>query len=134
MVSGLETLASDLVLLGDASEITHVLSQMLSGLDDTETRSLSMGLHVLAQMVDGKRPVYTPSETELATLAGLAARCLESRESGVRMDAVGLGVAVHGRVGEQRFWSAVKGDVGEDGKSLITYYVVKRQREGGVAA
>lgn len=135
MVSGLETLASDLVLLGDASEITHVLSGMLSDLDDSAVgaaRSLSMGLHVLAQMVDGKRPVYVPAENELGTLAGLAARCLESRESGVRMDAVGLCVALHGRVGEQRFWEAVRG-VGEDGKSLITYYVVKRQREAGAA-
>ncbi|KAH8912868.1 ARM repeat-containing protein [Coniochaeta sp. PMI_546] len=135
MVSGLETLASDLVLLGDASEITHVLARMLSDLDDSAVgaaRSLSMGLHVLAQMVDGKRPVFVSSESELSTLAGLAARCLESRESGVRMDAVGLCVALHARVGEQRFWEAVRG-VGEDGKSLITYYVVKRQREAGAA-
>jgi CLIP-associating protein 1/2 len=138
MVSGLETLAADLVLLGDAPEITHVLGRMLGELanDDATVvgaaRTLSMGLHVLAQMVDGKRPVYVPAETELATLAGLAARCLESRESGVRMDAVGLCVALHGRVGEQRFWDSVRG-VGDDGKSLITYYVVKRQREAGNA-
>lgn len=135
MVSGLETLAADLVLLGDASEITLVLGRMLAALDDSvagAARSLSMGLHVLAQMVDAKRPVYVPTETELDVLAGLAARCLESRDSGVRMDAVGLCVALHARVGEQRFWGAVRG-VGEDGKSLITYYVVKRQREAGAA-
>lgn len=139
MVSGLETLASDLVLLGDASEIAHVLGRMLSGLVDDASagpaaRTLSMGLHVLAQMVDAKRlPSYEPTEAELAALAGLAAACLGSKESGVRMDAVGLCVALHGRVGEQRFWEAVRG-VGEDGKSLITYYVVKRQREAGAAA
>ena len=137
MVSGLETLAAELVLLGDASEIAHVLGRMLGGLlaDDESgdvgaARSLSMGLHVLAQMVEGKRPVYVPAEGELATLAGLAARCLGSRQSGVRMDAVALCVALHGRVGEQRFWEAVRG-VDDDGKSLITYYVVKRQREAG---
>jgi CLIP-associating protein 1/2 len=140
MVSGLETLASELVLLGDASEITHVLSGMLSGLVGEAAagaaRSLSMGLHVLAQMVDHKKPAFVPSESELAGLAGLAGRCLESADSGVRMDVVGLCVALHGRVEEARFWEAVKG-VGEDGKSLITYYVVKRQRErardGGVS-
>lgn len=128
MVSGLETLAAELVVLGDAGEMTLVLSRMLSGLPEGESRSLSMGLHVLAQMVDGKRG-FVPNDAELATLSTLAGRCLGSRDSGVRMDAVGLCVALHGRVGEQRFWASVKG-VGEDGKSLITYYVVKRQREG----
>jgi CLIP-associating protein 1/2 len=48
------------------------------------------------------------------------------------MDAVLLCVALHARVGDARFWEAVKG-VKEDPKSLITYYIVRRQREGGAA-
>jgi CLIP-associating protein 1/2 len=63
----------------------------------------------------------------------LAARCLESVESGVRMDAVNLCVSLHARVGEDKFWSAL-GGVKDDPKSLITYYIVKRQREVAAAS
>lgn len=134
IVPGLEQLAADLVLLGDASEITAVLTRMLGQLDAEDVsvaRSLSMGLNVLAQTVDVKRPVFMPSDAELNTLAGLAGRCLLSKESGVRRDAVGLCVALHGRVGDGRFWEVVRdvGCVGDDEKSLITYYVEKRRRE-----
>jgi CLIP-associating protein 1/2 len=47
------------------------------------------------------------------------------------MDAVQLCVAMHARVGEKKFWSVMKG-VEDDPKSLITYYIVKRQREAAV--
>lgn len=129
IVSGLELLADELVTLGDASEITVVLSRMLSGMDvdATASRSLSMGLHVLKEMVEVRRQ-FVPSAAELDTLAGLAGRCLESLESAVRMDAVQLCVTLHERVGDGKFWEAMKG-VRDDPKSLITYYVVKRQRE-----
>lgn len=131
MVSGLELLADELVTLGDASEITVVLTRMLSGTDAADapgSRPLSMGLHVLKEMVDAK-PAFMPSDAELGSLSGLALRCLDSPESGVRMDAVQLCVALHARVGEQLFWEAMRG-IKDDPKNLITYYIVKRQREG----
>ncbi|KAK5660417.1 hypothetical protein OQA88_12960 [Cercophora sp. LCS_1] len=129
IVSGLELLADELVALGDASEMTLVLSKMLGTMeaDPSSSRSLSMGLHMLKEMVEVRKD-FTPSSMELDILAGLTGRCLESTESGVRMDAVQLCVALHERVGEQRFWEAMRG-VREDPKSLITYYVVKKQRE-----
>ena len=139
IVSGLELLAADLAGLGDASEIVLVLCRMLSVMDVDDaggagaSRSLSMGLHVLREMLDARGAAFVPSDAELAALAGLAGRCLESLESAVRMDAVLLCVALHARVGDARFWEALKG-VKEDPKSLITYYIVKRQRETGVAA
>ncbi|KAK4156509.1 clasp N terminal-domain-containing protein [Chaetomidium leptoderma] len=151
MVSGLELLAADLAALGDASEIVLVLSRMLltaaAAMDDVvhddaaaapppplgTDRSLSMGLHVLGEMMDARGAAFSPSGPELDALASLAARCLESRESAVRMDAVLLCVALHARVGDARFWEAVKG-VKEDPKSLITYYIVRRQREVGATA
>ncbi|KAK4193777.1 protein STU1 [Podospora australis] len=135
MVSGLELLASELVTLGDASEIALVLSRMLSTMDvdaPAGSRSLSMGLHVLKEMMDARGAAYVPADTELEALASLASRCLESLESAVRMDAVLLCVALHARVGDVRFWEAVK-EVKEDPKSLITYYIVRRQREQGIA-
>ncbi|KAL2259401.1 hypothetical protein VTK26DRAFT_6928 [Humicola hyalothermophila] len=110
-------------------------------------KSLSMGLHVLSEtLLDssgnggngeaaagvGTAGSFALSDAELGALAGLAARCLESLDSAVRMDAVALCVALHARVGDARFWEAVKG-VKEDPKSLITYYIVRRQREMGAA-
>jgi CLIP-associating protein 1/2 len=148
MVSGLELLATDLVALGDPAEMVTVLTRMLAGMDvdggvggaggggnSAEGRSLSMGMHILREMLDSRAgPAgYVPSEGELQVLAGLAARCLESLESAVRMDAVLLCVAIHARVGDAKFWEAVKG-VRDDPKSLIMYYITKRQREMGAAA
>ena len=129
IVSGLELLADELVTLGDAAEMTIVLSRMLGAMDmdAAASRSLSMGLHVLKEMVDTRKQ-FMPSASELELLATLSGRCLESSESAVRMDAVQLCVALHERVGDARFWEAMKG-VRDDPKSLITYYVVKRQRE-----
>ena len=134
IVSGLELFADELVTLGDASEITLVLSRMLGAMDVDNAagfRSLSMGLHVLKEMIDA-RGQFLPSDGELTTLAKLTSRCLESLESAVRMDAVQLCVALQSRVGDARFWEAMKG-VRDDPKSLITYYIVKRQRERDAA-
>ncbi|KAI1482422.1 ARM repeat-containing protein [Daldinia eschscholtzii] len=136
IVSGLELLADELVTIGDEAEIAVTMTRNLSSMDmDTSGhRSLSMGLHVLKELVDSRSSSFTPSESEVAGLLGLATRCLESKESGVRMDAVQLCVALHARLGEARFWESMK-NVKDDPKSLITYYIVKRQREnGGVAA
>lgn len=135
VVSGLELLADELVTLGDGSETVVVLTRRLQACSDVSTegcRTLSMGLHVLKEMLD-KRPEYVPTSTELLQLTGLAGRCLESGDSGVRMDAVKFCVALHARVGEAAFWEAMAG-IKDDPKSLITYYIVKKQREDGVVA
>ncbi|ORY62939.1 STU1 protein [Pseudomassariella vexata] len=134
IVSGLELLADELVTIGDADEITVTMTRRLSSMDTDAKgcRSLSMGLHVLKQLID-TRTTFVPNEAEIHDLAALASRCLESKESGVRMDAVQLCVALHSRLGENTFWESMK-SVKDDPKSLITYYVVKRQREGQAAA
>lgn len=130
IVSGLELLADELVTLGDAQEMATVLTRRMAGMKASDAaggRSLTMGLHVLKEMVDLKDD-FVPTDAELGDMAGLCTRCLESSESGVRMDAVQLCVALHARAGDARFWEAMK-DVKDDPKSLITYYIVKRQRE-----
>ncbi|TGJ80370.1 hypothetical protein E0Z10_g8393 [Xylaria hypoxylon] len=129
IVAGLELLADELVHIGDADEMTVTMTRSLGqmDLDTVGYRGLSMGLHVLKELIDS-RPSFIPTEREIAGLTGLASRCLESKESGVRMDAVHLCVALHARLGDARFWECMK-MVREDPKSLITYYVVKRQRE-----
>ncbi|KAF5673776.1 stu1 [Fusarium heterosporum] len=130
IVSGVEVLADELVTIGDGSEIVVVLTKRLQSVEGSSvegSRILSTGMHVLRTMLD-KRPNFVPTDTELGQLAALAGRCLVSSDSGVRMDAVQLCVALHSRVGEQVFWAALK-DVQDDPKSLITYYIVKRQRE-----
>ena len=134
IVSGLELLADELATIGDGSEIIVVLTKRLQSCTDASPpgcRTLGMGLHVLKAMLD-RRAEFRPSQGELAKLTSLAGQCLESADSGVRMDAVQLCVALHSRAGEPMFWDAMK-DVKDDPKSLITYYIVKRQREQGTA-
>jgi CLIP-associating protein 1/2 len=86
-----------------------------------------MGLHVLRELLDVKKG-FVPTDEDVATMCRLTSRCIDSSESGVRLDAVQLCVAIHAGVGETRFWSPM-GGIKDDSKSLITYYIVKRQRE-----
>ena len=133
VVSGLELLANELVTLGDGSEITIVLTRRLQSCTDETVegcRTLSMGLHVLKEMID-QRGEFVPADGELAQLTSLSSRCLDSADSGVRMDAVKFCVSLHDRVGDAEFWDAFK-NVKEDPKSVITYYIVKKQRERGL--
>ena len=134
IVSGLELLADELVTLADPRQTLDTITAQLKNEHMTLAgcRTLSMGLHVLKQTLDARKE-FVPSDEEVGEMCRLAARCLESSESGVRMDAVQLCVAVHARVGESRFWSALSG-VRDDPKSLITYYIVKKQREVAAAS
>lgn len=135
IVSGIELLSDELVLLSDPSEMVMVLAKRLSGCTDSTTegrRALNMGLHVLKSMLE-KREEVLLADGELAQLASLAGRCIESSDSGVRMEAVQLCVSLYYRIGEARFWESMR-DVKDDPKSLITYYVVKKQRELGTAS
>ncbi|KAB8303449.1 hypothetical protein EYC80_004872 [Monilinia laxa] len=130
IVSGLELLADELVTLSSPRD---TISTILTSLTNEEMtlegcRKLSMGLHILKQTLDIKTEVEM-EDAEIDSILELAAKCLESKESGVRLDAVVLCVSTHARIGEARFWSGIGGRVSGDPKSLITYYIVKRQRE-----
>jgi len=129
IVSGLELLADELVTLVNPEETTTTITDLLQAEEMTPEgcRTLSMGLHVLKELLDATMS-FVPTDAEMSNMGRLAMRCLHSSESGVRMDAVQLCVAMHARVGEKKFWSVMKG-VEDDPKSLITYYIVKRQRE-----
>ncbi|KAF7560519.1 hypothetical protein G7046_g3604 [Stylonectria norvegica] len=84
IVSGLELLADELVTIGDGSEIVVVLTRRLQLCDAAaaeDCRILSTGLHVLRAMLD-KRTQFVPTDSELAQLAALAGRCLDSADSG----------------------------------------------------
>jgi CLIP-associating protein 1/2 len=132
IVSGLELLADELVALANPEETTTTITDLLQGEEMTQEgcRTLSMGLHVLKELLDATMS-FVPMDAEISNMGTLAMRCLHSSESGVRMDAVQLCVAMHARVGEKKFWNVMKG-VEDDPKSLITYYIVKRQREAAV--
>lgn len=129
IVSGLELLADELVTIADPREVADTITTQLQHEEMAleGCRTLSMGLHVLKELLEVKED-FVPDDDEVNEMCKLAARCLESSDSGVRMDAVQLAVCVHAKVGESRFWSAL-GGVRDDPKSLITYYIVKRQRE-----
>lgn len=130
IVSGLELLCDELVSLADPQHTTSSIVTKLQHQKMTVEgcRSLSMGLHILKTVLE-KKESFTPDGEIVERMCELAARCLESEDSGVRMDAVMLCVVVHERVGEDDFWNEMEGLKG-DPKSLITYYVEKRRREG----
>ncbi|KAK1596331.1 clasp N terminal-domain-containing protein [Colletotrichum navitas] len=135
IVSGLELLAEELVALGDPHEIVVVMVKLLQSKQDSSiegSRCLATGLHVLKELLD-KRTGFTASEGELAQMGGLAGRCIESTDSGVRMGAVQLCVALHSRIGDGPFWELIKG-AKDDPKNLITYYIAKKQRESSAVA
>ncbi|KAG9230796.1 hypothetical protein BJ875DRAFT_487625 [Amylocarpus encephaloides] len=129
IVSGLELLADGLVTLAAPQQTTDTITaRLLNEKTTTEgCRTLSMGMHVLKELLEAKTD-FNPSDGEVQEMSKLTARCIDSAESGVRLDAMQLCVSVHARVGEGRFWAAM-GGVKDDSKSLITYYIVKRQRE-----
>lgn len=134
IVSGLELLADDLITLAEPKATITAISTRLQKEDMTVEgcRILSMGLHVLKSLIESNK-TFVPDDEEMAELCKLASRCLECSESGVRMDAVQLCVALHAQVGETPFWTKLEG-VKDDPKSLITYYIVKRQREVAASA
>jgi len=129
IVSGLELLADDLVSLSDPDETMMTITCLLQSEEMSQKgcRTLNMGLHVLKELLDSK-PSFVLSDSESEELGKLAVRCLESNESGVRMGAVQLCVTIHARLGEKSFWRMMTG-VKDDPRSLITYYIVKKQRE-----
>lgn len=131
IVSGLELLAKDLLALASPKETLNAITARLlresESIDLESSRTLSLGLCILKELLEFKDQ-FMPSEGQVMDMGRLAERCIESSESGVRMDAVLLCVGVHGRVGEGRFWRSVEG-VGDGGKSLVTYYIVRRERE-----
>ncbi|KAI1007191.1 hypothetical protein K3495_g1028 [Podosphaera aphanis] len=130
IVSGLELLSNELLSLAEPSSTANIISAHLKMQDTTplhDSRSLSIGLHMLKELLNTKEG-FIPSETLVAEMCSLAVTSLESNESGVRLDAVQLCVALHAKVGEGIFWKAL-GDMRDDPKSLLTYYIVKHQRE-----
>jgi CLIP-associating protein 1/2 len=133
IVSGLELLANELVTLANPKEATNSIIALLTGAQMTQEgcRTLSMGLHVLKELLDSTMS-FVPSDEEIENVGKLTSRCLESGDSGVRMDAVQLCVALHARVEEKRFWG-VMNSIKDDSKSLIMYYIVKRQRESAAS-
>ncbi|CAG8953942.1 hypothetical protein HYFRA_00010903 [Hymenoscyphus fraxineus] len=131
IVSGLELLANDLITLAPPKDtLTAVTTRLLNESESMTTEScrvLSLGLCILKELLEVKEQ-FMPSENAVNEIGRLAARCIESTESGVRLDAVLLCVGVHARVGDARFWRALE-EVADGTKSLVTYYIVKRQRE-----
>ncbi|OAQ99792.1 hypothetical protein LLEC1_07217 [Akanthomyces lecanii] len=89
------------------------------------------GLELLADELvgigDGSEIVVVLTR-QLQDITDATTEGCRSLSMGVRMDAVKFCVALHARVGEAKFWDALSG-IQDDPKSLITYYIVKRQRE-----
>lgn len=133
IVSGLDILASELVTLGSPEGTANTIITVLQNQEMSVEgcRMLSMGLRVLTELLDTATS-WAHTDIEISNLANLAVRCLESTDSRVRMDATHLCVALHMCIGENNFWNQVMG-IKDDPKNLVTYYIVKRQKESKVS-
>ncbi|KAG9247777.1 hypothetical protein BJ878DRAFT_414213 [Calycina marina] len=129
IVSAMEKLADILVTLADPKETSNNIVKSLHSTTSTVEgcRTLSMGLYVLKQLIEAKSK-YIPSDGEASGIGKLAAKCLDSSDSGVRMDAVQLCVSLDARIGEASFWGALEG-LKDTSRNLITYYIAKHQNE-----
>ncbi|CCU74302.1 CLIP-associated protein [Blumeria hordei DH14] len=127
IVSGLEILSTELIMLAEPSSTVNFICAQIKTRDTSPQgcRGLSMGLHILKELLSINLDFHF-SEVQLANICALVMECLDSNESGVRMDAVQLSVAIHTTVGDKRFWEVLD-DVREDPKSLIAYYIMKQQ-------
>jgi CLIP-associating protein 1/2 len=133
IVGGLDKLATEMVILGDSKDIAHTILRRLQAQDMTTEgcRSLSMGMQILKSMMSGPA-TYTPTDEQAESIASLLISCLESSDSGVRMAAVKVAVALHTKIGGEAFWR-IMGEVKQDPKNLIYYYIEKGQKEAAVA-
>lgn len=128
IVSGLELLARELVTLAEPHITVKSIVALLDAEDvtsDAGCKTLSMGLHTLKELINAK-PDFVP--TDIGEMSGLASRCIGGAHSGVRMDAMGFIVALYARLGEERFWREF-GPLSGDYKSLITYYVARKEKD-----
>merc|ERR1711964_713782 len=82
--SGLELLADELVTLSNPQQTSETITTHLQNKEMTLEgwRTLSMGLHVLKELLEVKKD-FAPNDVEVEEMCKLAARCLESSESGV---------------------------------------------------
>lgn len=129
----LEGVSEDFVVLADAQQTINSLTPSLLEVDMSGEgyQKLMLGSYVLEQLLK-KSPPYMPEDAEIQELGKLAVKCLNSKDSGVRMRASSFCVPFHGRVGDQRFWKAIDG-VEDGSKSLLTYYIERGAREASPA-
>ena len=125
----LEGVSEDFVVLADARQTIDSLTPSLMEVDMNGEgyQKLMLGSYVLEQLLKNC-PTYMPDDNEIAELGRLAVKCLNCKDSGVRMRASSFCVPFHARVGDQRFWHSIDG-VEDGSKSLLTYYIEKGARE-----
>ncbi|KAI1330990.1 clasp N terminal-domain-containing protein [Xylariaceae sp. FL0255] len=126
VVHGIEKFAPELAKIGDhgnnAMSVIRVLQSM--DLDTADPHTLNMGLLILKELIDLG---FVPNESEVNAIAGLAYRCLEAKDSLIRMDAVHLCVSLHDCIGDAPFWRSAP--YTSQMRSIITYYYTTKQRE-----
>lgn len=142
IVCGLEETSETIVAQCDPlSSLDAVLDLLeVEPADDSDT--LFMSLYVLAGLLHRVSSVASTANPDHARdertsphqkvrLGNVAASCLRNTNPDVRRAVVEFVLELHDVVGDkERFWSLIDG-VGEDHRSLITYYLARREKAFG---
>jgi CLIP-associating protein 1/2 len=136
MVCGLEETSETIVAQCDPLPSVDAVLDLLEVEPHDDSDTLFMSLYVLAGLLH--RVSSNPDSRGESTishqnvrLGNVAARCLRSTNPDVRRGVVEFVLELHDAVKDKaRFWSLIDG-VGEDHRSLITYYLARREKTYG---
>ena len=137
IVCGLEETSESIVAQCDPLPSLDAVLDLLEAEPHDDSDTLFMSLYVLAGLLHRISSLTSsdPDSQDGSTdshqnvrLGNVAAKCLRNTNPDVRRAVVEFVLELHDAVREkERFWSLIDG-VGEDHRSLITYYLARREK------
>ena len=137
IVCGLEEAAETIVAECDPVRNIDAVLDLLETEPRDESDTLFMGLYILAGLLHrvsatalakpGSADPLTSAEQN-QRLGNVAARCLKDANPDVRRAVVEYALELHDAVRDKPSFWALIGGVGEDHRSLITYYLARREK------
>lgn len=138
IVCGLEETSETIVAQCDPLPSLDAVLDLLEAEPHDDSDTLFMSLYVLAGLLHRISSLASSSNldpqdertfsTQNVRLGNVAASCLRNTNPDVRRAVVEFVLELHDAVRDkERFWSLI-GGVGEDHRSLITYYLARREK------
>lgn len=143
IVCGLEETSETIVSQCEPLPCLDAVLDLLETEPRSESDTIFMGLYILAGLLNRVSSLLssnpgTPSDhltnaEQNLRLGHIAAKCLKDTNPDIRRAVVEFVLELHDVVGDKaKFWSLV-GGLGEDHRSLITYYLARREKAFGRA-
>lgn len=141
IVCGLEETSETIVSQCEPLPCLDAVLDLLETEPHDESDTIFMGLYILAgllnrisSLLSSKPDISSDHSTNAEQnlrLGHIAARCLRDTNPDIRRAVVEFALELHDVVGDKtKFWTLV-GGLGEDHRSLITYYLARREKAYG---